>query len=238
MRQLIAGMGLFLSALPAQATIIDFSPSFVIEAIGGSSAFTIENLQTLSRSSSTSASGSGSAIATIGDWDQADIQVALGDGPGQATASLVNVTTFDLVFADTSEVGLEAGFGIDGPLQTDPGDTSFANWDISIEIDGPLLAESQEHRCEGGIAVVGSCLDFFDDSIGQFPFTPNADRRLSVRTSLSFDIGVFRAAAAVPEPGAIAILLLSLAWIGRRTLMASSLVRATASSVSRNRANR
>ncbi len=223
MRHLICALSLLLPALPAlpaKATMIDFAPSFVIAALEGAEPFTIENFSIVSQSTTNSASGSGSAVATINDFDSAEIAVSLGSGPGEAEASLVNIATFDLVFEEPVEVGLEAGFGINGPLQTEPGDSSFANWDISIEIDGPLLAESQQHSCVNGVAVIGVCSGFFDDSIGQFPFQVGSDLRLRVTTTMRFDIGVSRAGV-VSEPGALAIMLLSLVWIGRRSFASS-----------------
>ncbi len=221
MRRFICACCLLLPALPAHATIIDFAPNFVIDAIEGSEPFNIENLSIVSQSTTNVASGSGSAIATINDWDSAAIRVDLGAGAGEAEASLVNIATFDLVFEEPVEVGLEFGFGINGPLQTDPGDNSFANWDISIDIEGNVLGESQQHQCVNGVAVVGDCFNFFDSSIGQFPFLIGNDLRLRVTTTMRFDIGVSRAAVAVPAPGGVAIMLLSLLWIGRRSLASS-----------------
>lgn len=220
MRHFICVFCLLLPALPAKATIIDFAPNFVIAAIEGSEPFAIENFSIVSQNTTNTASGSGSAVATINDWDSAAIRVDLGAGPGEAEASLVNIATFDLVFEEPVEAGLEVGFGINGPLETDPGDSSFANWDISIDIDGFVLGESQEHRCDNGVAVIGTCSGFFDNSVGQFPFLVGNDLRLRVTTTMRFDIGVSRAAV-IPEPGALAITLLSLLWIGRRPLASS-----------------
>ena len=115
MRHFICVFCLLLPAPPAKATIIDFAPSFVIAAIEGSEQFAIENFSIVSQNTTNTASGSGSAVATINDWDSAAIRVDLGAGPGEAEASLVNITTFELVFEEPVEAGLEVGFGINGP---------------------------------------------------------------------------------------------------------------------------
>ena len=223
MRYLVIGLSLLLPALPAKATIIEFAPDFIISPSEGSASFTIENLSIVTQSTTTSASGSGAALATITDFDRADIRAALGDGPGEATASLVNEATFDLAFDEPGDVGLFFGFGINGPISTDPGDNSFASWDISIVVDGVLVGESQAPECIGGVDIGfgNSCNNFFDFSAGEFPFTVGPDLLLPVTTSMRFDIGVSRAATAVPEPGPMAILLLSIAWIGRKTVAVS-----------------
>lgn len=224
MRHLILGIGLLVHALPAQATIIEFAPDFFIAPSEGSSSFTIENLTIVAQSTNTSANGSGNALATITGFDRADIRAALGDGPGDASASLTNHATFDLIFDEPGDIGLVFGFGINGPVSTDPGDISFANWSISILVDGVFVGEDQDHRCDntfGTDSGSNSCGNFFDFSFGEFPFTVGDDLRLPVSTSMRFDIGVSRAAVAIPEPGALAMLLLSLAWIGRKTVAVS-----------------
>ncbi|MEM7046002.1 MAG: hypothetical protein AAF543_24590 [Pseudomonadota bacterium] len=139
MRQLICALCLLLPTMPAHATIIDFLPGFVISNFFGPRNFTIENFSIVSRSTATSANGSGSALAIVNDWNSAEIRVALGDGPGQAQASLTNIATFDLVFDGPDEVGLDAGYGINGPIEIDPGDSGFANYSISIDVDGLVL---------------------------------------------------------------------------------------------------
>ena len=224
MRHLICGLCLLLpAALPAQATIIDFAPDFIIEPFDGSPGFTIENLSIVTQSTSTTLSGSGVASSTITSFDRADIEVSLGAGPGEATASLLNVATFDLVFAAPGDVDIFFGFGINGPISIDPGDDGFAGWDISIVVDEVFVGETQDHLCLNGIDPDpgdNSCGNFFDFSAGPFPFTVGPDLRLPVTTSMRFDIGVSRAAA-VPEPGMLALMLASLVWIGRRRLAAS-----------------
>ncbi|MEM7044232.1 MAG: hypothetical protein AAF543_15590, partial [Pseudomonadota bacterium] len=137
-------------------------------------------------------------------------------------ASLTNIATFDLVFDGPDEVGLDAGYGINGPIEIDPGDSGFANYSISIDVDGLVLEESNAISCIGDPASdIPPCFGFLDDSVGSFPFVPGPDRRLSVSTSMVFDIGVSRAAIAVAEPGALVMMLMSLVWLGRRRLVAS-----------------
>ena len=219
MRHLILGIGLLAQTLPAQATTIEFAPDFLISPSQGSPSFTIENLTIVAQSTNTSANGSGNALATIAGFDRADLRAALGDGPGEATASLVNHATFDLVFEEAGDIGLIFGFGINGPISTDPGDISFANWSMLIVVDGVLVGEEQDHRCDNTLGAnpdANSCGNFFDFSFGEFPFAVGDDLRLPVSTSMRFDIGVSRAAVAIPEPGAWAMLLLPLAWIGRK----------------------
>lgn len=221
MRHLIFGLCLLLPALPAQATVIEFAPSLFVAPPEGSSSFTIENFSIVEQSTTTSESGSGSSLATITDYDRADIRVALGDGPGEARASLVNEATFDIVFEEPVEVGLAFGVGINGPISSGLGDISFADWAISIIVGGELFESSQSHRCVDG-APSNSCGNFFDSGFRELPFTIGDDLRLTVNTTMIFDIGVSRAAVVVSEPGTLAMLLLSLGWIGRRRLTAVS----------------
>lgn len=227
MRHLVIGLGLLLPALPAQATIIELGPNFFIIQDSGPS-FEIENLALGTPTTDTSVSGSGSAVSIVNDWDDAEIRTELGAGPGEATASLVNTATFDLVFSDPGDVEIAFGFGLDGLgdaglIDTDPGDSSFASWDLFLDVEGfgGLIGESQEHQCVDGVAIVGDCFNFFDFSQTLLVDTLPDDLTLTVSSTMRFDIGVSRAAVAVPAPGALAFLLVSLAWIGRRKFAAA-----------------
>jgi hypothetical protein len=217
---IICGLCLLLPALPAQATLIELGPIFYIDSLGGPS-FTIENFEAGARTTNTSASGSGSAVSVVNDWDRAEIRTTLGTGPGEATASLTNGATFDLVFEGTEEFAFVFGFGLDGlgdagVFSIDPGDTGFASWEMLVGIEGfPQFIDLQQESLCGDDRPAGSfCFNFFDSSETLFVGLPGDARRLSVSTVMSFDIGVSRAAV-VSEPGALAMILLSLFWIRR-----------------------
>ncbi len=225
MRQFIYGLCLLLPALPAHATTIELGPNFYILQEAGPS-FTIDNFEIGTRTTNTSVSGSGSAVSIVDDWDNAEIRASLGTGPGEATASLVNTSTFDLVFDEPGDVFLSFGFGLDGLgsegfFIADPGDSLFVSWEMFVDVEGfpGLISYPEFFVCDGDHTDEFGCFSFFDSSEVGFGGTLTDDLRLSVSTVMRFDIGVSRAAAVVPEPGMLAILLLSLAWVGRRTLV-------------------
>ncbi len=177
----------------AKATIIEFGPSLFVgldagffgDDIGGTpvpvtSGF--ENLSIVSSGSSSVATGSGSAAASISGWGalggasiNGNVSASLGPGPGSATASILNVSTFDLVLPEEGLYAIDLGLEVFGPLDVGAADSGFANWDLFLAAPGfgfngeDIFGESQDHlRVNGAIISGFSCQNFFDATPAPF----------------------------------------------------------------------
>ncbi|MGI9486548.1 MAG: hypothetical protein ACR2RF_11845 [Geminicoccaceae bacterium] len=201
------------------ATLISFNPALgFLELLDDTPPPPIENFTIVTQRVSTSTTGSGRARAELYSWDVGRIEVALGTGPGSASASLLSIATFDLAFASPGLTFVKPFIGINGPFSSDPGDISIASWDIFVDIDGvPPFGDSQTFACANPIESERSCGNFFDSNTGLLRIFPGKNLRVPVRTIMRFDLSAVR----VHEPGSWLIIFCAAGWLIRRSVKTS-----------------
>lgn len=228
---LILSIGLLASGA-AQATTIPLSatlgvsPNAFLDLKGRGTnllpvTLSIDDLLVIESNSSSRTTGSGTASARTSGWHSglidADVFASLGDGPGLAEASLLNVSTFNLIFPRSGFYRLEALIEFADRAAIDTGDSGFAGWNFFFALATQDNALFEFGDIDNGfVCQEGPCSFEFDHHFADLLVDIGPDLRLPVYAEARFDIGVFRPATAVPEPHALPLLLGALAWLGGR----------------------
>lgn len=230
-----------LACAQSNATVISFAPGLgvglkaklIVEKSDDfflvPTALGLENLSTVQTAASASSTGSGLATASISNWNagpnqafiSGSISASLGFGPGSAIASILNISTFDLLFPRRGLYEIDTIVFVDGPFEiSGSSDSGFASWDLLLESPNEnfgffgQFGESQDNLCVNDIVILGfRCRTFFDFSPGISTVEIGNDLRLPITATVRFDVGVSRTVT-VPEPPVLILLLGAMVWLG------------------------